>query len=34
LRQILLHHLEEHPEVEVHSTSSLQDLRSVVRELA
>ena len=34
LHHVLLHHLEEHPEVEVHCTSCLQDLRNVVRELA
>lgn len=34
LHQILMSHLEEHPEVEVHCASSAQELQTVVRELA
>ena len=34
LRYILMSHLEEHSNVRVHASSSIQELRTIVRELA
>lgn len=34
LRHILMHHLDEHPDIRAHASSSLQELRDIVRELA